>query len=169
MQICLRRFPPMASNKRILNSPCLLILLIHIKHKTIRWNFGLTPRFYSLERELIYWVDKVENVWLIVGQLPIKAGWWDAPLELCDYSWSSEQNFFFLKGKINYPFKWIQLIEWSNYLNMTSCLHLLNKLKECCKYLWIRLWNLYFISMKESIFSKVAGWKSVALLNWTPS
>ena len=58
-----------------------------------------------------------------------------------------------LKRKIHYPFKWIQLIEWSNYLNMNSRLHLSNKLKECGKFLWIRLWNLCFISMKESIFS----------------
>ena len=60
-----------------------------------------------------------------------------------------------LKRKIHYPFKWIQLIEWSNYLNMNSRLHLSNKLKECGKFLWIRFWNLCFISMKESIFSKV--------------
>ena len=62
-----------------------------------------------------------------------------------------------VKRKIHNPFKWIQLIEWSNYLNMNSCLHLSNKLKECGKCLWIRLWNLGFISMKEPIFSKVAG------------
>ena len=32
----------------------------------------------------------------------------------------------FLKRKIYYPFKWIQLIEGSNCLNMNSCLHLSN-------------------------------------------
>ena len=74
-----------------------------------------------------------------------------------------------VKRKIHYPFKWIQLIERSNYLNMNSRLHLSNKLKECGKFLWIRLWNLCFISMKESIFSKVAGCKPVTSLNWTPS
>ena len=38
------------------------------QHKTIRWNFGLTPRFCSLklEGELTHWVDKAEIVWLIV-------------------------------------------------------------------------------------------------------
>ena len=93
----LRRFPPLGLDKRIslslclslslslslspslYLSLCLLILLIHTKNKTIRWNFALTPRFYSLEGELIHWVDKAKNVWLIAGQLPIKAGWWDAP------------------------------------------------------------------------------------------
>ena len=30
---------------------------------------------------------------------------------------------------------------------------LINKLKECGKYLWIRFWNPCFISMKEFIFS----------------
>ena len=29
-----------------------------------------------------------------------------------------------LKQKIHYPFKWIQLIEWSHYLNMNNWLHL---------------------------------------------
>ena len=64
-----------------------------------------------------------------------------------------------LKRKIHYPFKWIQLIEWSNHLNISSRLHLSNKLKECSKFLWIRFWNLCFISMKESIFSKVTKLK----------
>ena len=68
-----------------------------------------------------------------------------------------------------YPFKWIQLNEWSNHLNMNGRLHLSNKLKECGKFLWIRLWNLCFISMKESIFHKVAGCKPVTSLNWSPS
>ena len=54
------------------------------------------------------------------------------------------------------PFKWIQLIEWSNYLNMNCRPHLSNKLKECNKFLWMCLWNHYFISVKESIFSEVA-------------
>ena len=39
--------PPLGLHKRILNSPSLLILLIHTKHETIRRNFGLTPRFYQ--------------------------------------------------------------------------------------------------------------------------
>ena len=79
MWLCLRRrFLPLGLHKRIWNSPCLLILLIHTKHKTIRSNLG-DPRLHSLEGEFIYWVDKAKNVWLTVGQLPIKAGWWDAP------------------------------------------------------------------------------------------
>ena len=57
--------------------------------------------------------------------------------------------FIYFKRKIYYPLKWIQLIEWSNYLNMISCLCLSNKLKEFDKFLWICLWNLYFISVKN--------------------
>ena len=38
------------------------------------------------------------------------------------------------KHKIHYPFKWIQLVKQSNYLNINSCLHLSNKLKEFCKF-----------------------------------
>ena len=68
-----------------------LTLFIHFKHKTIRWGFGLTPLFYSLEGELTHWVD---NVWLIFGQLPIRDGWWDASLTLGDLSWSNKQNYF---------------------------------------------------------------------------
>ena len=30
-------------------------------------------------------------MWLIVGQLPIKAGWWDDPLPLLDFSRSNKQ------------------------------------------------------------------------------
>ena len=59
-----------------LELPLLPNLLIHNKHKTIRLNFWLSPRFYSLKNELTNWEDKAKNVWLIAGQLPIKAGWW---------------------------------------------------------------------------------------------
>ena len=93
MRLCLR-FPSLVLYKRILNSPCFLILLIHTKYKAIRWIFGLTPRFYSLEGELTQYVDKAKNVWLIVGQLHIKAGWWDAPLALQDFSWSNEHSLY---------------------------------------------------------------------------
>ena len=39
-----------------------------------------------------YLVDKAENVWVIVGQLLIKAGWWDVPLALRDFSRSNKHN-----------------------------------------------------------------------------
>ena len=29
-------------------------------------------------------------MWLIVGQMPIKAGWWDSSLALWDFSWSNK-------------------------------------------------------------------------------
>ena len=58
-----------------LEPPCLLILLIQTKYKTIRRNVGLAPLFYSLEEEIIHWVVNAKNVWLIVEQLAIKAGW----------------------------------------------------------------------------------------------
>ena len=48
--------------------------------KTIRWNLGLTPRSHFLKGELAHWEDNAKNVWLMVGQLLIKARWWDAPL-----------------------------------------------------------------------------------------
>ena len=60
------RFPPLGLHKRIVNSPC-VILFTHTKHKTIRWNLGLTPRLHFLEGELIHWVDKAKNVWLMLG------------------------------------------------------------------------------------------------------
>ena len=75
LNAALSSFPPMGLYKQILNSLYFLILLIHNKRKIIRSNFGLTPRFYSLENELTNWDDKAKNVLLIVGKLPIKAGW----------------------------------------------------------------------------------------------
>ena len=86
--------------------------------------------------------------------------------------WNSskcDKNLWHIGATVHYPFKWIQLIEWFTYFNVNGRLHLSNKLKECGKFLWIRLWNLCFISMKESIFSKVAGCKPVTSLNWSPS
>ena len=41
------------------NSPCLKILLIHTKHKTIKQYLGLTSFLHFLEGTLIHWVDKV--------------------------------------------------------------------------------------------------------------
>ena len=70
MRLCLRRrFAPMGLHKKILNITCLLILLIHTKHKTIRWNLGLNPRLHSLEEEFIHWIGMPKNLWLTVGQL----------------------------------------------------------------------------------------------------
>ena len=41
--LCLRRFPPLGLHKEILNSPCLLILLIHTRHKNKNINFWTDP------------------------------------------------------------------------------------------------------------------------------
>ena len=60
-----------------------------------KMKFWTDPRFYSHEGELTYQVDKTKNVWLIVGQLPIKAEWWDAPLALQEFSRSNKQNYTF--------------------------------------------------------------------------
>ena len=43
MQLCLRRFPPLKLHKRILNSPCLLILWIHTKHKNYKMKSWTDP------------------------------------------------------------------------------------------------------------------------------
>ena len=59
---------------------------------TRRWNFGLTPRPHFLEGAVIHLLDKAENVGLIVGQLRIKAGWWNASLALRDYSRSNKHK-----------------------------------------------------------------------------
>ena len=93
MWLCLRRrFPPLGLRRGILNSSCVLILLIHKNTNIRRWNVGLTPRPHFLEGQLIHLVDKAKNVWLIVGQLPIKAEWWSAPLELRDFSRSNKHK-----------------------------------------------------------------------------
>ena len=81
-----------------------------------------------------------------------------------------------VKRKIRYPFKWIQLIERFNYLNMNSCLHLSNELKESGKnfceyaseilasYLWRSLFlvKLQAASIFISIFKGCA--KSISYL-----
>ena len=54
--------------------------------KGTRWNHWLTPLPHFLEGELILWVDKAKNVRIIVGRLPIKAGWWDASFTLQGFS-----------------------------------------------------------------------------------
>ena len=77
----LRRFPPLGLHKGNLKlPPCLLILLIRAKHKAIRWYQG---NFIDL-------AEKAKNVWLIVGRIPKKDGWWDAPLALRDFSRSNK-------------------------------------------------------------------------------
>ena len=86
------RSPPVRLQKRILNSPCLLNLFTHTKHKTIRWNLGPTTRLHFLEGELIHWIDKAKNERLIVGKLPIKAGLWDAPHILWYFSQSNKHE-----------------------------------------------------------------------------
>ena len=66
--------------------------------KNNKINPGLTPRLHFLEvGELSHCVYETKNLWLIVGQLPIKAGWWNAPLALWNFSWSNKQNYFFFQ------------------------------------------------------------------------
>ena len=79
----LRSFPQIVLQH---GNPCFLILLIYTIRKITRWNLGLTPRLHCLDGELIQWVDKAKNVWITVGQLPTKAGWYDAPFALQGFS-----------------------------------------------------------------------------------
>ena len=58
----------------ILDFPCLLVLLIYTIHKDKRAKSRLITRPHFLEGELIQWVNKAKNVWIIVGQLLTKAG-----------------------------------------------------------------------------------------------
>ena len=43
----------------------------------------------SFKGELIHWAGKAKSMWPIVGRLPLKAKWWDAPLGLQDFSRSN--------------------------------------------------------------------------------
>ena len=70
--MCVRRFPPLGSHKGIINSLCLLILFTHTKHKNNKMKCCTEPMSSFPSRRFIHWVDKTENVWLIVGQLPEK-------------------------------------------------------------------------------------------------
>ena len=99
---CFRGVAPLLMFDRIQNTTLsgeevyhhwsLLILLIHTKHKTIIWDIRLTPRLHFLGGALIHWVDRAKNVGPIVGQLPIKIGWWDASLALRDFNWSNKHQ-----------------------------------------------------------------------------
>ena len=53
----------------------------------------------------IHWVNStiLKNVWLIVRQLPIIAGWWDAPLAI----WDLDEAMRIIRSKISYTV-------WSN-------------------------------------------------------
>ena len=47
-----RSFLSLELRKQTFNSPCLLVLLIYTKHKTKRWNIGLTPLPHSSSLKL---------------------------------------------------------------------------------------------------------------------
>ena len=75
----------------ILNCSCVLILLIHTKHKYKKMKSWTDPissfplrRTHPLGRQ---------NVRLIFGQLPIKAGWCNAPLSLPYFSRSNKHEY----------------------------------------------------------------------------
>ena len=106
----LPRFQPLGLYKQILNFPYFLILLIYNKHKIIRYNFRLTSCFYFLENEHTNWEDKAKNVWLIVGQLPIKAGWWGASLALQILAEAINKTIFPSNTAVAFIMKWFCLI-----------------------------------------------------------
>ena len=59
------RSPPLGLHKRTLNSLCLLILLIHTKHKNNKMK-SCTDLMSSFPlSRFIHWVDKTKNMWLI--------------------------------------------------------------------------------------------------------
>ena len=55
-----------------------------------RWNLGLTTHLRFLEGKPIKLIDKTKNVWLIVGQLPVKIKWYNALIALRDFSQSNK-------------------------------------------------------------------------------
>ena len=68
-------------------------------------------------------------MWLIVQQLPIKAGWWDAPLTLRDFSQSNKQNCF-----VGFPVKILILAVSSLAMKFVeTVLHLYDVLKSFLK------------------------------------
>ena len=79
---------------------------------TIRWNLGLTSRPHFLEGELIRLVDKAKNAWLIVRQLPIKAGWWDDPLALWDFRRRSKHIVYQPISTILIFLMWLLILSW---------------------------------------------------------
>ena len=93
---CLRR----RCSSNGFNSSYLLILLIHTKHKAIKWYLRLTPRLHFLGGTLINWVDKAKNMWIMDRQLPIKAAQWDAPLKLQGFSQNIASTSIYKRSKI---------------------------------------------------------------------
>ena len=67
MWLCLRRVSPLGLHKGILNSLCFLILLIHTKHENNKMKSWTDPTSWSplISLNLIDWVGKTENLWLI--------------------------------------------------------------------------------------------------------
>ena len=61
----------------------------------------------------------------------------------------------------------ISVKQWSNYLNMNSCLHLSNKFKKCDK-LFVNAPLKSLLYIYERVH-RVAVWRPEIQLNWTPS
>ena len=74
------------------------------KNKTIRCYLRPTPRLHFLHP-----LGKLQNVWLIVRQLPIKAGWWDTFYSIAYYILLGRDHWFWaLKKRENVPSAWSQ-------------------------------------------------------------
>ena len=60
----------------------------------LRLNSSDLHQMQIQEDEILDWshVDKAKNLWLLVGQLSIKAVWWNAPLALRDISRSNKHE-----------------------------------------------------------------------------
>ena len=91
-------FPPLVN----LGLPLPLISLVSVEWFFLKldwWSYKILLRFQHKDNKMKswtdttssfpwrrtlgeHWVDKVKNEWKIVGQLPIKAGWWDVSFAL---------------------------------------------------------------------------------------
>ena len=86
---CLRRFTPLELHKGILNSFCLLILLIHTKHKHNKMQTWTDATFSFPSRRTHQLGRQGQKRVTNVRWLPLKAEWWDAPLALQAFTQSN--------------------------------------------------------------------------------
>ena len=94
-----------------------------LPNKFLTWNKTKYPMFSFPWRRThpMRMCDKAKNVWIIVGQLSAKAGWWDIPLTLQSFSRSisSTPNYINDKlGLLSFPSlvfnKKFTILEWTS-------------------------------------------------------
>ena len=110
----------MDSSPFLINTRLTLTNLMNTRNRKIKPQIHPGTSDYTSNKKRTHLLGgKCQHVWLILGLLPIKAGWWD-DWDWWDFSWSNQHCTHFSTTKAIYAFAWHAYQSSANFKNITK-------------------------------------------------